>query len=73
MTDSKETIKVFGVKGLKTIKKKNKAPFSLKAREDHIALFIHDLDAGSDAINVSLILPSSVAEKGALEALNGVL
>ena len=44
------------MKGLKTIKKKNKAPFSLKAREDHIALFIYDLDERSDAINVSRIL-----------------
>ena len=53
MKDSKETIEVFGVKGLKTLKEKNKAPFSLKYREDHIVLFIHDLDEGSDAINVS--------------------
>lgn len=53
MKDSEETIEVFGVKGLKTIKEKNKAPFSLKARKDRIALFIHDLDEGSDAINVS--------------------
>ena len=56
MKDSKETIEVFGVKGLKTIKEKNKAPFSLKSREDHIALFIYDLDERSDAINVSRIL-----------------
>ena len=56
MKDSKETIEVFGVKGLKTIKEKNKAPFSLKSREDHIVLFIHDLDEGSDTINVSWIL-----------------
>ena len=56
MKDSEETIEVFGVKGLKTIKEKNKAPFSLKARKDRIALFIHDLDEGSDAINVSWIL-----------------
>lgn len=47
------------MKGLKTTKEINKAPFSLEAREDHIALFIHDLDEGSDAINVSLILSSS--------------
>ena len=48
------------MKGLKTTKEINKAPFSLEAGEDHIALFIHDLDEGSDAINVSLILSSSV-------------
>ena len=60
MTESKETIEVSGMKGLKTTKEINKAPFSLEAREDHIALFIHDLDEISDAINVSLILSSSV-------------
>ena len=60
MTESKETIEVSGVKGFKTTTEKNKAPFSLKACEDHIVLFIHDLDEGSNAINFSLILSSSV-------------
>lgn len=48
------------MKGFKTTKEKNKAPFSLKAREDHIVLFIHDLDERSNAINFSLILSLSV-------------
>ena len=48
------------MKGFKTTKEKNKAPLSLKAREDLIVLFIHDLDEGSNAINFSLILSSSV-------------
>lgn len=43
------------MKGLKTLKEKNKAPFFLKAREDHIVLFICGLDKGSGTINVSLI------------------
>ena len=60
MTESKEIIEVSGVKGFKTTKEKNKAPFSLKAREDHIVLFIHDLDERSNAINFSLILSLSV-------------
>ena len=48
------------MKGFKTTTEKNKAPLSLKAREDHIVLFIHDLDERSNAINFSLILSSSV-------------
>ena len=57
-----ENIEVFGVKGLKTIKRRIKLLFSLKDREDHTVLFIHDLDEGSNAINASLILSSGVGK-----------